>query len=357
MNTRPTFRRTVRLFAYLFAMAAGGMVFTACSADAVPTVTAPRMAPTGLLKLESSEPEQDSDGDGLLDSQDACPADAQNDVDGDGICGDVDVCPLDRIDDADEDGICGSDDVCPADPQNDIDGDYRCADFDACPLDPLNDQDADGLCQPLDNCPASANADQVDRDGDGVGDECDPDLDGDGAANESDNCAADPDHSQADFDRDGVGDACDPDVDGDSVLNAVDACSNTALGTNVNQQGCNLVTYAFSGFIQPVDNAPTVNTVKAGSAVPVKFSLGGDYGLDIFMAGSPRAVTYACGGGAIDAIEQTVAATVSGLTYSAATGQYTYVWKTDKLWAGGCRRLELSLKDGSTHVALFNFSR
>ena len=40
--------------------------------------------------------------------------------------------------------------------------------------------------------------------------------------------------------------------------------------------------YAFGGFLQPIDNLPTVNTMKAGSAAPVKFSLGGNKGLNIF---------------------------------------------------------------------------
>ena len=37
--------------------------------------------------------------------------------------------------------------------------------------------------------------------------------------------------------------------------------------------------YTFDGFFSPVDNLPTINVVKAGNAVPVRFSLGGDYGL------------------------------------------------------------------------------
>jgi hypothetical protein len=34
--------------------------------------------------------------------------------------------------------------------------------------------------------------------------------------------------------------------------------------------------YTFTGFFSPVDNPPTVNVAKAGSAIPVKFSLGGN---------------------------------------------------------------------------------
>ena len=42
------------------------------------------------------------------------------------------------------------------------------------------------------------------------------------------------------------------------------------------------VVYAFSGFYQPVDNLPTLNKTKPGKTIPIRFSLGGDKGLDIF---------------------------------------------------------------------------
>jgi hypothetical protein len=37
--------------------------------------------------------------------------------------------------------------------------------------------------------------------------------------------------------------------------------------------------------------------------------------------------------------------------YDAAADQYTFVWKTDKAWAGTCRWLTLRLADGSVHPA------
>jgi Right handed beta helix region len=115
-------------------------------------------------------------------------------------------------------------------------------------------------------------------------------------------------------------------------------------------------TYAWAGFFQPIDNLPTLNSVKAGSGVPVKFSLGGDFGLNIFAAGYPKSQTVACTSGApTDDVEQTVSAGASSLQYDAATGQYSYTWKTEKSWAGTCRQLIVRLSDGTEHMAGFTF--
>ena len=110
--------------------------------------------------------------------------------------------------------------------------------------------------------------------------------------------------------------------------------------------------YDFTGFFAPVDNG-VLNVAKAGSAIPVKFSLGGDQGLDIFAAGYPKAVRISCDTGeSADAVEEYVVASTSGLKYDAASGRYQYNWKTTK-GVTGCFRLELGLKDGSLHTADF----
>ena len=114
--------------------------------------------------------------------------------------------------------------------------------------------------------------------------------------------------------------------------------------------------YEFSGFFSPVNNEPTLNKVKAGAAVPVKFSLDGDKGLDIFDTGYPRSRSIDCDTSVpIDGIEQTLTAGSSDLSYDAALDQYTYVWKTRKAWKGHCRQLELMLDDGTLHTASFAF--
>ena len=116
------------------------------------------------------------------------------------------------------------------------------------------------------------------------------------------------------------------------------------------------VIFNWTGFFQPVDALPEINVVKAGSAIPVKFSLGGDKGLAIFAAGSPNSQAVSCAANVpADDIEQTVTAGGSSLSYDPLTGQYTYVWKTDKVWAGTCRALNVTLVDGTVHTALFKF--
>jgi hypothetical protein len=116
--------------------------------------------------------------------------------------------------------------------------------------------------------------------------------------------------------------------------------------------------FTFTGFFQPVDNLPTLNLVTAGRGVPLKFSLNGDQGLDILAAGYPASQGVTCSSSApVDVVEQTTTSGASGLTYDAATDTYTYVWKTNKSWAGTCRQLILRLSDGTEHLALFKFSR
>ena len=121
--------------------------------------------------------------------------------------------------------------------------------------------------------------------------------------------------------------------------------------------------YDFKGFFPPVENpgvdGNVINVAKAGRAIPVKFSLDGDQGLEIFEVEYgveyPRSVDFVCGSPDPNAIALigTDAAGESSLSYDA--DQYIYVWKTEKGWADTCRQLVVKLIDGTYHRANFSF--
>lgn len=119
--------------------------------------------------------------------------------------------------------------------------------------------------------------------------------------------------------------------------------------------GLELLHYDFTGFFAPINNPPAVNSAKAGSSVAVKFSLAGDYGLDIIVDGYPQSQEIDCDSGTPGGSEATTTAGGSSLYYDAGSDQYVYVWGTRKNWSDTCRRLDILLPDGTHHYADFKF--
>jgi hypothetical protein len=139
-----------------------------------------------------------------------------------------------------------------------------------------------------------------------------------------------------------------------SCVGAVDNAGNEQELSTVTYS----VVYDWRGFFSPVNNLPTLNAAKAGSAIPTKFSLGGNQGMSIMADGYPKSAVIPCDSTAqVDGIEQTVTAGGSSLSYDPTLDQYNYVWKTDRAWAGSCRQLVVKLVDGTFHRANFKFTK
>ena len=117
-------------------------------------------------------------------------------------------------------------------------------------------------------------------------------------------------------------------------------------------------TSRFLGFTQPVDNAPVLNRVKAGQAIPVKWRLVDSAGTPITNLSSVRiyVTSLDCSlGTTVDQIEEAAAGS-SGLQ-NLGNGYYQLNWKSPKTYAASCKTLHLDISDGVTHDALFQFTK
>jgi hypothetical protein len=100
----------------------------------------------------------------------------------------------------------------------------------------------------------------------------------------------------------------------------------------------------FKRFLGPIHQG---SVVRAGDAIPIIFSLGGDQGLDVLAAGSPSSVQTDCGRpGTPTGGDEASSKSDRGLTFNSWTGHYVFVWQTKKAWSGTCRTFVLGLRDG-----------
>jgi outer membrane protein OmpA-like peptidoglycan-associated protein len=179
---------------------------------------------------------RDTDGDGVRNRQDLCPATVPGvrvgsegcrlDEDGDGVFEEEDLCPMTprgvgvdstgcRLD-GDADRVFDEDDQCPATPES------IAVDALGCPL----DTDADQVLDYLDACPATPLGVSVDTRG------CPLDTDGDRVVDQQDICPGTP----VGVGVDATGCRLDSDMDG--VWDEDDRCSDHAPGVTVGPDGC-----------------------------------------------------------------------------------------------------------------------
>jgi Thrombospondin type 3 repeat/von Willebrand factor type A domain/Putative metal-binding motif len=233
--------------------------------DDTPPVTDAGVADDGS---DGKDP-NDVDGDGVKNTVDNCPSDAnddQADTDNDTVGDACDNCKTianAQQEDGDGDSV-GNACAVAGFPRGDNDGDgVRNAD-DNCPLVANTDQadeDNDRVGDVCDNCVSVANARQQNTDGDDQGDACDEDAvgldsDGDGVPDSRDNCPGAKTSDTSDQDRDDVGDVCDncptvansdqADADTDDTGNACEGLVNPGTDQDAD------------GLPNAADNCPTV---------------------------------------------------------------------------------------------------
>jgi hypothetical protein len=141
------------------------------------------------------------------------------------------------------------------------------------------------------------------------------------------------------------------DVQAGSVTVVVDGVETTiSEGDEVRT----IRTWDFVGFDQPVDGGATVNSVKAGRAVPLKWRLLDESGAPVvdLMSAELTFRRTSCDGSAVDAVEETV--TVGSGLQNKGDGRYQLNWKTPS--SKGCGTLQLDVGDGVLHTAKFRLT-
>jgi hypothetical protein len=135
----------------------------------------------------------------------------------------------------------------------------------------------------------------------------------------------------------------DPNYSGNAATVSIDVSSAVSL-------------LHFRGFFKPVKNPPMFNRVTAGQAVPIRFTVDGYRGTTVLKLGSPTSSPISCQAvRSENIVDETESANHLGLRQDGAKSKFKYIWKTDRSWTGTCRKLVLTLVDGSSYEALFRF--
>jgi hypothetical protein len=152
--------------------------------------------------------------------------------------------------------------------------------------------------------------------------------------------------------------SCDP-VDTTAVGSKSVTCYAEDNAGNTNTANASYsVAYAFSGFFAPVDNPTLLNKAKAGQAIPLKWRLTDANGDPVTNLASVTltVASLSCWlSTTSDAVEEYGTGN-SGLQ-NLGDGYYQFNWATPKGYANSCKTAKLNVGDGTTHTALFQFTK
>jgi hypothetical protein len=137
---------------------------------------------------------------------------------------------------------------------------------------------------------------------------------------------------------------------------AVDACNNTS-GTVSQTITRPLGPWNITGFYQPVDMPPTINTVKGGSTVPLKFNVYDCFNVEqtsvsAVVGGTCQVAEYSCTGGPEDPMGDLPNTGATALRYDTTGHQFIQNWQTPK-GANHCYHVIMTTIDGSHIDAYF----
>ena len=139
------------------------------------------------------------------------------------------------------------------------------------------------------------------------------------------------------------------------------ATTNFVAASNTQTVTITAAPYNFIGFLQPVDNAPVLNTGSAGKTYPVKWRLTnpstGTYISNLTTVTSIQYAPVSCSNLTTDLSSplDTTATGGTALRYDSTANQFVYNWSAPS--QKGCYVLILTLSDGSVHTANFNLGK
>lgn len=149
-------------------------------------------------------------------------------------------------------------------------------------------------------------------------------------------------------------------ISGDTVAvipNGIDPGSTNVPGRSVYIFGEEAL-YTFSGFFPPMQNLPAMNDAQAGQTIPIKWRIIDAAGAGVtdplsFTGMTSYSVSCPDFAGSSTPVGETAAGR-SGLQ-NMGGGYWQFNWSTPGSYAGSCRVLQLTLKDGSIYKLNFEF--